>query len=177
MARPTPTRRANAALEYLVTYGWALFGIFVVISFLLGAGVFNPNRFVSDECTLQPNMVCTSYFIQNYETRKVWLSFNLTNTMGFPIGIRGYSATIKDLRTDPCASPGTCMIYLGQGDSVRLNITANTPYDIVGPDTVKADLNISYTSCDGLDKKACLDPSADLPLHQSGGRMVARVRE
>ncbi|MFH1095099.1 MAG: hypothetical protein V1728_02695 [Candidatus Micrarchaeota archaeon] len=177
MARPTRTRRANAALEYMVTYGWALFGIFVVISFLLGAGVFNPNRFVSDECTLQPNMVCTSYFIQNYETRKVWLSFNLTNTMGFPIGIRGYSATIRDLRTDPCASPGTCMIYLGQGDSVRLNITTNTPYDIVGPDTVKADLNISYTSCAGLDKKACLDPSADLPLHQSGGRMISRVRE
>ena len=39
--------KAQAAMEYLVTYGWALLILFVVVAYLLTSGAFSANSFAS----------------------------------------------------------------------------------------------------------------------------------
>ncbi len=50
----------QSAMEYLTTYGWAILIIVVVLSVLVALGVFNPNTYVSDTCTLPAGFECQS---------------------------------------------------------------------------------------------------------------------
>ncbi|MDO8340316.1 MAG: hypothetical protein Q7T16_06695 [Candidatus Burarchaeum sp.] len=54
------SRRGQGALEYLLTHGWALLVLALVIVILYGIGIFNPSRYVSEECVFQPGFGCAS---------------------------------------------------------------------------------------------------------------------
>ncbi|MEM4255365.1 MAG: hypothetical protein QXR53_03480 [Candidatus Norongarragalinales archaeon] len=41
------SRKGQAALEYLVTYGWAVLAIVIIAAVLWYLGVFNPNRYAA----------------------------------------------------------------------------------------------------------------------------------
>ncbi len=45
LVRKRPPRKAQSAMEYLMTYGWAILIIAVVLGALFSLGVFNPNSF------------------------------------------------------------------------------------------------------------------------------------
>ena len=89
----------QAAMEYLVTYGWALLALFFVIALLFGSGAFSVNNFSSPECTFQPDIPCSSYIIyrENGPTGDIQsvIAFNISNGLGFPINITNvtYTAT------------------------------------------------------------------------------------
>ncbi len=57
--------KGQAAMEYLMTYGWALVALVVVIAALMATGVFNPSYMVSEECTMQPDLSCGAYVLYN----------------------------------------------------------------------------------------------------------------
>jgi hypothetical protein len=42
-------KRGQSALEYLVTYGWAILVIVIIAALLAYFGVFNPSRYVSEK--------------------------------------------------------------------------------------------------------------------------------
>ncbi len=52
--------RAQSALEYLTTYGWAIIIIAVVLSALYSLGVFNPASFISTTCVFPAEFGCVS---------------------------------------------------------------------------------------------------------------------
>ncbi len=79
-------QKGQAAMEYLVTYGWVLFLIVAVMSFMMASGVFSTSRFVNQQCTFQPDFPCEDYaIVYGGDTTK--LLFNITNGLGFPIMI------------------------------------------------------------------------------------------
>ena len=47
-------KRAQAAMEFLMTYGWAILVVLIVIAALAYLGVLNPQALVPEKCTLQP---------------------------------------------------------------------------------------------------------------------------
>ncbi len=47
-------RRAQAAMEFLMTYGWAILVVLIVIAALAYLGVLNPQSLVPEKCMLQP---------------------------------------------------------------------------------------------------------------------------
>lgn len=51
-------KKGQSAVEYLVTHGWAILVLFLVITILYSLGVFNPSRFVAEECVFQPGFGC-----------------------------------------------------------------------------------------------------------------------
>ncbi len=57
--------RAQAALEFLMTYGWALLIVLVAIGVLAYFGVLSPARFLPQQCTLPPGFGCTDFRIQS----------------------------------------------------------------------------------------------------------------
>lgn len=56
------TKRGQSALEYLVTYGWAILAIVIVAGVLWYLGIFNPTKYVgSSQCGGFSTVVCRDY--------------------------------------------------------------------------------------------------------------------
>lgn len=89
----------QAALEYLVTYGWALLALMFVVAFLISTGAFSAGNFASQECTFQPGLPCSPYILYKQDGTHTVLSFNLTNGLGFPINVTDVSYVATDLGT------------------------------------------------------------------------------
>ncbi|MCL5011642.1 MAG: hypothetical protein M1594_01980 [Candidatus Marsarchaeota archaeon] len=57
-------RKGQSALEYLVTYGWAILAIVIVAAILWYFGVFNPSRFTSShQCGGFSDFQCLDYAV------------------------------------------------------------------------------------------------------------------
>ena|SRR3989344_4349 len=54
-------RKAQAAMEFLMTYGWAILVVLVAIGALAYFGVLNPSRFLPNSCTLVPGLSCDEF--------------------------------------------------------------------------------------------------------------------
>ena len=54
-------KKGQAAMEFLMTYGWALLIVLVAIGALAYLGVLNPTRFTPDQCTVSPGFTCLNY--------------------------------------------------------------------------------------------------------------------
>ena len=48
-------------MEFLMSYGWAILVVLVVIGALAYFGVLSPQKLLPDKCTLPPGMVCEDY--------------------------------------------------------------------------------------------------------------------
>jgi len=54
-------KRAQAAMEFLMTYGWAILVVLVAIGALAYFGVLNPGRFLPSSCTIGPGLACGEF--------------------------------------------------------------------------------------------------------------------
>ena len=90
--------KGQAMMEYLVTYGWAILALFLVIALLIASGAFSPNSFSAQECTFQPNLPCGPFIIYfDTASGQTMVNFTLTNGLGFPINVTGINYTTTDL--------------------------------------------------------------------------------
>jgi hypothetical protein len=60
-------KKAQAALEFLTTYGWAFLVILVMIGALAYFGILNPKTLLPNRCTIGPEFSCIDHVI-NYGT-------------------------------------------------------------------------------------------------------------
>jgi len=165
-------KKAQSSIEYLATYGWALLLMFLVIAFLVGSGVFSPSRFANEECTFQPNLPCTQYYAQAVEGRaQARISFNLTNTMGFPIAIIGVNSDSEGVKSS-CAN---CKRYLLQGESATFTFEPLTSREYYDNEMIKLKLSLQFRGCKGIDKNACLNDDT-LAYYTTSGRIHAAMR-
>ena len=54
-------QRGQAAMEFLMTYGWAILVVLIAIGALAYFGVLNPSRFLPRSCTLMPGLDCDEF--------------------------------------------------------------------------------------------------------------------
>lgn len=52
--------KAQAAMEFLMTYGWAILVVLAAIAALAYFGVLSPEKFLGDKCVLGPGLACIS---------------------------------------------------------------------------------------------------------------------
>ena len=55
------TFRSQSAMEYLMTYGWAILVIIIVIAVLFYIGVLNPRNVTPTVCNFPPGISCSSF--------------------------------------------------------------------------------------------------------------------
>jgi hypothetical protein len=83
-------RNAQAAMEFLMTYGWAILVVLVVIGALAYFGVLNPQRMLPPKCTFAPGLSCGDFVVtKSTET----ITLNLVNGLGKGIIISTITAT------------------------------------------------------------------------------------
>lgn len=75
-------KKAQAALEFLSTYGWAILTVLVVILALATFGVLTPEKFTGSQCILSPGLACVDFKV---ETERIVLV--LQNGLGEPMTI------------------------------------------------------------------------------------------
>ena len=54
-------KRAQAAMEFLMTYGWAILVVLAAIGALAYFGVLSPDRFLPEKCTLPSGFACLDF--------------------------------------------------------------------------------------------------------------------
>ncbi|MCL4376072.1 hypothetical protein M1558_01095, partial [Candidatus Parvarchaeota archaeon] len=82
-------KSAQSALEYMMTYGWAILVVVVVAVILYSLGIFNPSSSITTTITGfaglgSPQAIC--YSNGN-------LNLSLGDSVGYPINIQSITAT------------------------------------------------------------------------------------
>jgi len=95
-------RRAQAAMEYLITYGWAVLIMLVVVGVLFYLGIFNPRTISA--CTFQTTgFTCYAYKLASNNTvgatTESGLILDLGQATGHDIKILGINCTAVDTWT------------------------------------------------------------------------------
>jgi len=58
-------KKAQAAMEFLMTYGWAILVVLLAIAALAYFGVLNPGRYLPSSCTLGTGLGCVEHKVDS----------------------------------------------------------------------------------------------------------------
>ncbi len=177
-------RRGQVAAEYLATYGWALFAMFVVMAALVGSGLLGPGRFSGEECTFAPNLPCSGFYAaKTANANEVEVHFNLTNTQGFPIFVKNCAFRLTNGEYKQLNGDATCGEYVPQGGSVAYSVTLQSNSKVTPNDMRTVFVNLAFKNCQdavGADRTAqsadCQNDDTRFPLHITSGRLMIQVR-
>ncbi|MBD3313845.1 hypothetical protein GF345_05365, partial [Candidatus Woesearchaeota archaeon] len=77
-------KKAQAAMEFLMTYGWAILVVLVVIGALAYFGVLSPQRLLPDKCLFGPGIgTCSDFAIEDLSSNTDDQQIVLDVTNGF----------------------------------------------------------------------------------------------
>src|SRR3989338_4858786 len=125
-------KKGQAALEFLMTYGWAILVVLVAIGALAFFGVLSPDKFLPAKCTLQPGLACI-----DHQVTPGIVTVVVKNGYGSDI-------TVNDVRAEGCGAiqPATT---LANGVQTTYLITCSTP---IAGSKYSGILNITYLNKD-----------------------------
>ncbi len=84
-------KKGQAAMEFLMTYGWAILVVLAAIGALAYFGVLNPGQLLPDKCTFPASFDCIDKPVVNFDTGVVQLA--VRNDVGYPIDTVGATLT------------------------------------------------------------------------------------
>ncbi len=125
-------RKSQAALEFIMTYGWAILVVLVAIGALAYFGVLSPDRFLPAKCTLQSGIACV-----DHKATATALTIAVSNSLGYDI-------TVSSVGASQCTGLGS------QGTLVN---GASSPTNYVltcvnGGSKYNGNVDINYTNID-----------------------------
>lgn len=156
--------KGQAAIEFLMTYGWAILALLLVLAVLISSGLLSPNYLVSEECAFGNTLKCDFALYNEGGSSK--LTLQVYN--GYPYRIR-----INDLELrspdgqEVSGFPSDVELESGQSATF-----AGTYEGSEIPDgTIKRFYgNMTYVSC-----APELGPDCSTVEHTITGRVVGRV--
>lgn len=133
-------KKAQAAMEFLMTYGWAILVVLVAIGALAYFGVLTPERFLPEKCLLAAGFHCKSY--------KVEADTGVTLLMGnsLPFDITVNTINLKEGDTVLCSFSGSTELRVGDYATF---VAACSP-TLTSGSRFKADVELVYDEKDGL---------------------------
>lgn len=112
-------RKGQSAMEYLMTYGWAILVIIIVIAVLFYIGVLNPRNVTPTACTFPPGISCASYKLDINNT----LSLRIGQSLGHRINVTGINCSLSTVRPPGFYNNGTTVLPerpMSNGDSASI---------------------------------------------------------
>jgi hypothetical protein len=92
------TAKGQAAMEFLVTYGWAILLILVIMA-ILYSSIFKPEFFVAERCDIGPGIACDSFYLNITNGNQLNFTLKAHNTIGFKVNITQINFTLQDRST------------------------------------------------------------------------------
>jgi len=158
-------RKGQAAVEYLMTYGWVLLVLVIVIGALFATGVFSPGYMVAEECNFGSSLKCTAtLFNEGGHTRIILSFFN-----GYPYKVRINDVALQTQDGD--------QQFTGFASNVNLTSGANATFEAdlggspIPEGAVKRFIgNLTYVSCAPELGNDCSSVE-----HAASGRVTGRI--
>ena len=122
-------RKSQAAMEFLMTYGWAILVVLAAIAALAYFGVLSPEKFLPEKCILAPGLACVSHKVEPTQTVLI-----LSNGLGRTI-------VVDSLQVGGCT--GTFTDEMMSGNDTQFTITGCSNGQ--SKDAFKGDVTLKYT--------------------------------
>ncbi len=127
--------KGQAAMEFLMTYGWAILVVLAAIAALAYFGVLSPEKFLPEKCILQPGIACVSH-----KVTPTAVTLIISNGLGRTITIDSIAVgSCQDTFTTTLMS-GDQQTFVVDGPPVCSNGAAKEKF--------KADITMGYTEKD-----------------------------
>ncbi len=125
-------RKSQAAMEFLMTYGWAVLVVLVVIGTLAYFGVLNPSNFVPETCQFPLHLNCEEHIVTTTPSDAGTIRFTIRNGGGKDLKILKINATNDNLIGTSCSfvSPSGVVIINGEAHDFTLNSSYGDPCTI-----------------------------------------------
>ncbi|MBI2650687.1 hypothetical protein HYX04_05260 [Candidatus Woesearchaeota archaeon] len=127
--------KAQAAMEFLMTYGWAILVVLAAIAALAYFGVLSPQKFLPEKCFLQAGFACVSHKVEPTQVTLVIL-----NSLGKTI-------TVDSITVGSCSGIPAPQTLLNE-DQKTFVIGGGACSNGVSKENFKGDIAISYTEKD-----------------------------
>ncbi len=138
-------RKSQAAMEFLMTYGWAILVVLVAISALAYFGVLSPDKFLPSDCKVSAGIACVDKKVSD-----TGITVTLQNGMGIDMSNLVVTA-------EGCGQ-SSALAALNSGDKRNISIACT-----LGGSKYNGDLSVAYTNSDtGL-------------THNVTGKLVDRI--
>ena len=135
-------KKAQAAMEFLMTYGWAILVVLIAIGALAYFGVLSPERFLPEKCVIATG---SGLFCEDHSAAAGTVTLRLKNILTETITITSVSLSLTG---------ETCTDYTTSTD-IAADATADIPITcttVASGDKIKGDITISYSKTGGLSK-------------------------
>lgn len=124
-------KKGQAAMEFLMTYGWSILVVLAAIAALAYFGILSPNRFLPETCTMPSGIACLDSAVDTTKMQIV-----LQNSAGFDMEDIVITST-----EGGCGASET--VDLTNGAQTTLNLTGCT---FTSGSRLRTDLDLNYTN-------------------------------
>lgn len=125
-------KKGQAAMEFLMTYGWAILVVLAAIGALAYFGVLSPDRFLPEKCTLPAGIACVDF---RYSGTAIEMA--IQNGAGFDMS--GVTATVNGTGCNAANSGGSATLTNGQSDTYVITCAPSSG-------KFKGDVSFDYTN-------------------------------
>ncbi|HLD05263.1 MAG TPA: hypothetical protein VJG90_06100 [Candidatus Nanoarchaeia archaeon] len=140
-------RKGQAALEFLMTYGWAILIIFIMIGALVYFGVFNPTKLTPERCAAEIGFECNEWDVTNSR-----IQVRLINHKG--VGLN--NVAMLGVSSINFVNPPVCTVLntsWGQDGSEMIDCTGTSIFGDISGDKAKISFKLEYKPNRGTFKK------------------------
>lgn len=159
------TTKGQASIEYLTTYGWAIFALLIVLAVIFSSGILSPSYLISEECSFSNNLPCQAslYNTAGHGT----ISLRFFNPFPYKVKLVNFSLSSADGLSS----------FSGFDHDLEIESGSNYTYTGTYPTSFEINSikrfggNLSYVSCaPEVNETGCGDS-----VHLISGRVVGRV--
>ncbi len=153
--------KAQTGMEYLMTYGWAMLIVGIIVLLLMSLKVFDANFFnVSNECWMFSSFGIPDFKVTPHpdspETRSV-IIFQMINNRGTNITVSGITLKDQDGNDVPIGFGDSPQLYVWQcpvgsgtctvnATAFPFNMTAGQRFIVNGTMEIPGDMNLVFTT-------------------------------
>ena len=125
-------KKGQAAMEFLMTYGWAILVVLAAVAALAYFGVLSPDRFMTEKCTMPSGIACL-----DFKSTGSGFDVVLQNSAGFDmqnitVGMDGTGCVANN-------TAGANTLTNGQKDTFSVSCSPSSG-------KFKGDVNLWYTN-------------------------------
>jgi hypothetical protein len=104
-------RKAQAAMEFLMTYGWAILVVLAAIGALAYFGVLSPDRFLPVKCTMPSGVACLDHRYTGSAIQMVIQNSAGFDMTGVTVSVNGTGCVGTDSTSGPTLTNGQKATY------------------------------------------------------------------